>query len=40
MAYSLTIGGMAKAQAFEKANTLLDTVQLGGFGDRRIGELS
>ena len=40
VAYSLTIGGMAKAQAHEKANALLDTVQLGGFGDRRIGELS
>ena len=40
VAYSLTIGGMAKTEAFEKANTLLDTVQLGGFGDRRIGELS
>lgn len=40
VAYSLTIGGMAKAQAYEKANTLLDTVQLGQFGDRRIGELS
>ena len=40
VAYSLTIGGMAKTQAYEKANTLLDTVQLGQFGDRRIGELS
>lgn len=40
VAYSLTIDGVAKATAFEKANQLLDTVQLGGFGDRRIGELS
>ena len=40
VAYSLTIGGTGKAHAFEKANELLDTVQLGGFGDRRIGELS
>lgn len=40
VAYSLTIGGMDKSSAYEQANTLLDTVQLGGFGDRRIGELS
>lgn len=40
VAYSLTIDGMAKPAALEKAQTLLDTVQLGGFGDRRIGELS
>ena len=40
VAYSLTIGGMPKAEAFEKASALLDTVQLGSFGDRRIGELS
>lgn len=40
VAYSLIIDGMAKAQALEKADTLLQTVQLDGFGDRRIGELS
>ena len=40
VAYSLTIGGTAKGAAFETADRLLDTVQLGGFGDRRIGELS
>ena len=40
VAYSLTISGMGKAAAFEKANTLLETVRLDGFGDRRIGELS
>ncbi|MFK7881704.1 ABC transporter ATP-binding protein [Roseobacter sp.] len=40
VAYSLIIDGVAKAQAFEKANELLETVQLVGFGDRRIGELS
>lgn len=40
VAYALTIDGVAKAQAFERADALLETVQLGGFGDRRIGELS
>ncbi len=40
VAYSLTIGGMAKPAALEKAQSLLETVQLSGFGDRRIGELS
>ena len=40
VAYSLTIGGVGKAEAFEKAEGLLETVQLDGFGDRRIGELS
>lgn len=40
VAYSLVIGGMGKAAACKKANALLETVQLGGFGDRRIGELS
>ncbi|MFK7746215.1 MAG: ABC transporter ATP-binding protein [Roseobacter sp.] len=40
VAYSLTIDGMPKPQAFAKADELLETVQLGGFGDRRIGELS
>ncbi len=40
VAYSLTISGMAKPAAMEKAETLLGTVQLEGFGDRRIGELS
>lgn len=40
VAYALTIDGVNKATAFEKAEALLETVQLGGFGDRRIGELS
>ncbi|MFK7752966.1 MAG: ABC transporter ATP-binding protein [Sedimentitalea sp.] len=40
VAYSLLIEGMEKAAALEKADTLLNTVQLDGFGDRRIGELS
>ncbi|MDF1728623.1 MAG: ABC transporter ATP-binding protein [Sulfitobacter sp.] len=40
VAYSLLIGGMAKPAALERAQTLLDTVQLGDFGSRRIGELS
>ncbi|MEP1649459.1 MAG: ABC transporter ATP-binding protein [Paracoccaceae bacterium] len=40
VAYSLLIDGLAKAAALEKAETLLGTVQLDGFGDRRIGELS
>lgn len=40
VAYSLTISGVAKAAAHDKANSLLETVQLGAFGDRRIGELS
>ncbi len=40
VAYSLTIDGVSKIEAAEKADALLETVQLGGFGDRRIGELS
>lgn len=40
VAYSLIIGGMAKPAAFDKADRLLETVRLSGFGDRRIGELS
>lgn len=40
VAYSLLISGVAKAQALEKATSLLETVQLGSFGDRRIGDLS
>ncbi len=40
VAYSLTISGVAKDIAFAKADELLNTVQLGGFGDRRIGQLS
>lgn len=40
VAYSLTIGGMAKSKALDKAQSLLETVQLSSFGDRRIGELS
>ena len=40
VAYSLTIGGVSKSEAWAKADTLLDLVQLKTFGDRRIGELS
>ncbi|MGA9409685.1 MAG: ABC transporter ATP-binding protein [Roseobacter sp.] len=40
VAYSLIIDGMAKGQACEKADALLETVQLSGLGDRRIGALS
>lgn len=40
VAYSLTISGVSKSDAWARADTLLDTVQLGGFGDRRIGQLS
>lgn len=40
VAYSLLIDGMAKPAALEKAQSLLETVQLNNFGDRRIGELS
>lgn len=40
VAYSLTIAGESKAQAWEKAERLLDLVRLGGYGDRRIGALS
>lgn len=38
--YSLTIDGVPKAEAHGKAGKLLDLVQLGAFGDRRIGALS
>jgi len=38
--YALTIAGMAKAQAHEKAAKLLDLVQLSSFADRSIGALS
>jgi putative spermidine/putrescine transport system ATP-binding protein len=40
VAYSLTIAGVAKAEAWERAERLLDLVRLGGYGDRRIGALS
>ena len=40
VAYSLTIAGMPRAEAAGRADTLLDLVQLGRFGDRRIGQLS
>jgi len=40
VAYSLTIAGTQKSRAWEKAESLLDLVQLTGYGDRRIGELS
>lgn len=38
--YALTISGLPKAQAHEKAAKLLDLVQLGAFADRTIGALS
>ncbi|MEM9844052.1 MAG: ABC transporter ATP-binding protein [Pseudomonadota bacterium] len=38
--YSLTISGVGKSEAENKARGLLDLVQLGAFADRRIGELS
>ncbi len=40
VAYSLAISGTPRGDAARKADELLDLVQLGGFGDRRIGELS
>ncbi|WP_428927027.1 ABC transporter ATP-binding protein [Marinibacterium sp. SX1] len=40
VAYSLTIAGMGRADAWARADGLLDLVQLQGFGDRRIGALS
>jgi putative spermidine/putrescine transport system ATP-binding protein len=40
VAYSLTIGGMAKPAALDKAQNMLETVKLSSFGDRRIGDLS
>lgn len=40
VAYSLTISGVAKSAAANKADTLLDLVQLSKMGDRRIGKLS
>ncbi|MFW5655684.1 MAG: ABC transporter ATP-binding protein [Roseicyclus sp.] len=40
VAYSLHISGVSKTEAAERANRLLDLVQLSSFGDRRIGELS
>lgn len=40
VAYSLTIAGVSRSNATEKADSLLDLVQLSGYGDRRIGELS
>lgn len=40
VAYSLTISGTAKADAWAKAEQLLDLVKLAGYGDRRIGALS
>jgi len=40
VAYSLTIAGVPKTDGHAKANDLLELVQLGALGDRRIGELS
>ncbi|QHQ36941.1 ABC transporter ATP-binding protein [Algicella marina] len=40
VAYALTIAGVAKAEAAERAHRLLDLVQLQPFASRRIGELS
>ena len=38
--YALSIAGMPKAQAHERAGKLLDLVQLSAFADRAIGALS
>lgn len=38
--YALTIAGVSKAQAHERAGKLLDLVQLSAFADRAIGALS
>ena len=40
VAYSLSIAGASRTDAWARADRLLDLVQLKGFGDRRIGELS
>ncbi|TNC47620.1 ABC transporter ATP-binding protein [Rubellimicrobium rubrum] len=40
VAYALTIGGTARAEAAARADRLLDLVQLSGYGDRRTGQLS
>lgn len=40
VAYALTIDGVPKADAWAKAEQLLDLVKLAGYGDRRIGALS
>ncbi len=40
VAYALTISGTSRGEAARKADTLLDLVQLTGYGDRRIGQLS
>ena len=40
VAYSLSISSTSRSDAWAKADELLDQVQLGGFGDRRIGQLS
>ncbi|MEO1688675.1 MAG: ATP-binding cassette domain-containing protein, partial [Pseudomonadota bacterium] len=40
VAYALAIAGRPKAERRSKALELLDLVQLSGFADRRIGELS
>ncbi len=38
--YALTIAGVAKSEAHERAGKLLDLVQLNAFADRAIGALS
>nr|WP_216665543.1 ABC transporter ATP-binding protein [Pseudoruegeria sp. HB172150] len=40
IAYSLAIEGVDKRKRRARADELLDLVQMGGYGDRRIGELS
>ena len=40
VAYALHISGVSRTDAAERANKLLDLVQLSSFGDRRIGQLS
>jgi putative spermidine/putrescine transport system ATP-binding protein len=40
VAYALAIAGVARAECVARADSLLDLVQLSGYGDRRIGQLS
>ncbi|MFJ4037085.1 ABC transporter ATP-binding protein [Microbacterium sp. NPDC090007] len=40
VAFSDRVAGMPRARARERAERYLDTVRLGGYGSRRVGELS
>ncbi|MEM9049733.1 MAG: ABC transporter ATP-binding protein [Pseudomonadota bacterium] len=40
IAYALAVAGTGKAERRQRADALLDLVQLSGYGDRRIGALS